>query len=188
MKYTRQLNFCIYMNSSFKPLRLLISGLRLHMTAVPLATASVIYHKFFRENSLQQYDPYVRKQIFCYHNSSWTESIDIGRSRSFSLKLSIQIKDRKLYFHVYLWILLGFKVLYYIRTVTSLIGTGSMGPLNWILTFWEIEKNCTPFKWGIKLMFLFRFKKVLKLQSSLSLKSFDFWIALENSLLQNGNF
>ena len=47
----------------FKPLRLLISGLRLHMTAVPLATASVIYHKFFRENSLQQYDPYVRKLI-----------------------------------------------------------------------------------------------------------------------------
>lgn len=35
------------------------SGLRLHMTSVPLATASVIYHKFFRENSLQQYDPYL---------------------------------------------------------------------------------------------------------------------------------
>ncbi|XP_048740590.1 cyclin-Q-like [Ostrea edulis] len=35
------------------------AGLRLHMTSVSLATASVIYHKFFRENSLQQYDPYL---------------------------------------------------------------------------------------------------------------------------------
>ena len=31
------------------------------MKCIPLATASVIYHKFFRENSLQLYDPYVSK-------------------------------------------------------------------------------------------------------------------------------
>ncbi|XP_041347144.1 cyclin-Q-like [Gigantopelta aegis] len=35
------------------------SGLRLHMKSVPLATASVLYHKFFTENSLQDFDPYL---------------------------------------------------------------------------------------------------------------------------------
>ncbi|KAK3103823.1 hypothetical protein FSP39_022184, partial [Pinctada imbricata] len=34
-------------------------GQRLHMRCIPVATASVIYHKFFRENSLQNYDPYL---------------------------------------------------------------------------------------------------------------------------------
>ncbi|XP_069137252.1 cyclin-Q-like [Argopecten irradians] len=34
------------------------AGLKLRLETVPLATAAVIYHKFFRENSLHDFDPY----------------------------------------------------------------------------------------------------------------------------------
>ncbi|XP_071082581.1 cyclin-Q-like [Haliotis cracherodii] len=35
------------------------SGVKLHIKSVPLATACVLYHKFFQENSLNDYDPYL---------------------------------------------------------------------------------------------------------------------------------
>ncbi|BFZ08629.1 hypothetical protein BsWGS_11668 [Bradybaena similaris] len=35
------------------------AGLKLHLQAIPLATASTIYQKFFRMNTLQEYDPFL---------------------------------------------------------------------------------------------------------------------------------
>ncbi|VDI73993.1 Hypothetical predicted protein [Mytilus galloprovincialis] len=35
------------------------AGLRLRLKSVPLATACIIYHRFFKEYTLQQYDPYL---------------------------------------------------------------------------------------------------------------------------------
>ncbi|CAG5125428.1 unnamed protein product [Candidula unifasciata] len=35
------------------------AGSRLHLQSIPLATASTIYHKFFRLNQLQDYDPFL---------------------------------------------------------------------------------------------------------------------------------
>ena len=34
-------------------------GLKLHLENVPVATASTIYHRFFREYQLKDYDPFV---------------------------------------------------------------------------------------------------------------------------------
>lgn len=54
------------------------------MTSVPLATASVIYHKFFRENSLQQYDPYVRKISLTLFQNYFISSV-LGINNMFNL-------------------------------------------------------------------------------------------------------
>ncbi|KAL3852524.1 hypothetical protein ACJMK2_016152 [Sinanodonta woodiana] len=35
------------------------SGLKLHLKSVPLAAAAIIYHKFFRDNKLKDFDPYL---------------------------------------------------------------------------------------------------------------------------------
>ncbi|KAK0040945.1 cyclin-related protein FAM58A [Biomphalaria pfeifferi] len=35
------------------------SGMKLHLHSIPIATASTIYHKFFRENDLNTYDPFL---------------------------------------------------------------------------------------------------------------------------------
>ena len=61
-------------------------------------------------------------------------------------------------------------------------GPSELGILS---TFWEIKKNCTLFQWGTKQSFSFEFTTILKIQCSLSLKSFNFPIALENSLLRS---
>ncbi|XP_013385064.1 cyclin-Q-like [Lingula anatina] len=34
-------------------------GLKLHLRSVTLATASILYHKFFQNCSLDEYDPYL---------------------------------------------------------------------------------------------------------------------------------
>ena len=35
------------------------AGLKLRMKSIPLSSASVLYHRFFRENKVDDYDPYV---------------------------------------------------------------------------------------------------------------------------------
>lgn len=35
------------------------AGLKLRMKSIPLASAAVLYHRFFRENKLDDYDPYL---------------------------------------------------------------------------------------------------------------------------------
>jgi len=35
------------------------AGLKLHLESVPLATAATIYHKFFKQSSLDDFDPYL---------------------------------------------------------------------------------------------------------------------------------
>ncbi|ESP03570.1 hypothetical protein LOTGIDRAFT_237668 [Lottia gigantea] len=35
------------------------AGLKLRLTSLPIATAAVIYHKFFRENKITDFDPYL---------------------------------------------------------------------------------------------------------------------------------
>ena len=67
-----------------------------------------------------------------------------------------------------------------IRVYISLKPTGPwqgpgalyIGKIIYILRNWE---NCTPFKWGIKLIISFKFTSVLKIQCSLSLESFNSW-------------
>ncbi len=36
-----------------------VAGIKLNMKAVPLATAAQVYHRFFQECRLEDYDPYV---------------------------------------------------------------------------------------------------------------------------------
>ncbi|CAL1529092.1 unnamed protein product [Lymnaea stagnalis] len=35
------------------------ASIKLHLQSIPIATASTIYHKFFRENKLKDYDPFL---------------------------------------------------------------------------------------------------------------------------------
>lgn len=47
------------LNKFYFILNAYFSGYRLKLSSVTIATASVIYHKFFRENSLSDFDTYV---------------------------------------------------------------------------------------------------------------------------------
>lgn len=78
-----------------------VSGLRLRMTSVPLATASVIYHKFFRENSLQQYDPYVRKISLTLFQNYFISSV-LGINNMFNLTSKLRHSEIQFFL---LWIL-----------------------------------------------------------------------------------
>lgn len=48
----------IYINDNFA-----ISGVKLSMKAVPLATAATLYHKFFAVADINKYDPYVSDKL-----------------------------------------------------------------------------------------------------------------------------
>ncbi|XP_050413351.1 cyclin-Q [Patella vulgata] len=51
------------------------AALKLHMKSVPLATAAVVYHKFFRENALTDYDPYLIGTTALYLGSKIEEEV-----------------------------------------------------------------------------------------------------------------